>query len=60
MRMKLGDGGFRRVPSTREPDDWRAYIIEDVIGDTFVAVDRPRRTMPRRVRNSKGAKRHVP
>jgi hypothetical protein len=60
MRLRLGDGNTRRVPSTREIDDWRAYIFEDVIGDTLVAADRPRRTSPRPNRPRKGMRRHEP
>jgi hypothetical protein len=59
MRRRLGDGNTRRIPSVRDEGDWRAMIMEDVIGDTLVAVDRPRRTLSRK-RAPKGQRRHEP
>jgi hypothetical protein len=49
VRVKLGDGTFRRIPTVRDERDWRELVIDDVIGEPFVAVDRRSRKRPNRI-----------
>lgn len=60
MRVKISDGCFRHIPSTRDDArDWREILFDVAISAPFDVVDRERKKRPTRIqRPVKAMRRH--